>query len=87
MKWIMTPEDREMFNQALIWVLVGFAIVLIASLAFQVGKGGGPMFASVICMLFFAAFVCAILEALGKCPGFLPSLLLAIAGLLGCLPR
>jgi len=42
---------------------------------------------SVTCVLFFSALICGILEALGKCPPWVPSILLAIAGLLSCFPR
>ena len=42
---------------------------------------------TISCVLFFSALVCGILEALGKCPSWVPTILLAIAGLLSCWPR
>jgi hypothetical protein len=42
---------------------------------------------SISCILFFSALIAGILESMGKCPGWVPSILLAIAGLLTCLPR
>jgi hypothetical protein len=41
---------------------------------------------SVVCFVLVAAFICAVAEALGKCPGWVVSILLCIAGLLSCLP-
>lgn len=37
--------------------------------------------------LVVAAFICAIVNALGKCPAWVPLLLLCLAMLLGILPR
>jgi len=41
---------------------------------------------SVVCFVVVAAFICAVAEALGKCPGWVVSILLCIAMLLTCLP-
>ena len=38
-------------------------------------------------LILLAAFVCAIVSALGKCPLWVPVVLLCVAGLLGVLPR
>jgi len=42
---------------------------------------------SVVLLLVVAAFICAVLEAIGRCPGWVPTLLLCVAVLLGVLPR
>jgi hypothetical protein len=41
---------------------------------------------SITCLLWLAGFIGTIVSALGKCPLWVPVLLIAIAGLLGCLP-
>ncbi len=41
---------------------------------------------SIVCILWLAAFVGTIASALGKCPVWVPLVLVCIAGLLGCLP-
>ena len=41
---------------------------------------------SVLLLIYIAAFICTIASALGRCPGWVPVLLLSIAGLLTCLP-
>ena len=41
---------------------------------------------SVLLFVYAAAFIAAVAEALGKCPGWVPTILLCIAGLLTCLP-
>jgi hypothetical protein len=41
---------------------------------------------SIVCILMLAALVAAIVSAIGKCPLWVAVLLLAIAGLLSCLP-
>lgn len=42
---------------------------------------------SVTLLLVVAAFLCAIGTALGKCPAWVPIVLLCVAALLGVLPR
>jgi hypothetical protein len=42
---------------------------------------------SVTFLLVIAAFICAILSALGKCPVWVPIILICVALLLGVLPR
>jgi hypothetical protein len=41
---------------------------------------------TIVCILYLAALIGGIVSALGKCPVWVPVLILAIAGLLGCLP-
>jgi hypothetical protein len=41
---------------------------------------------TIVCILYLAALIGAIVSALGRCPVWVPVLILAIAGLLGCLP-
>jgi hypothetical protein len=41
---------------------------------------------SITCLLWLAAFVATIASAAGRCPLWVPVLLIAIAGLLSCLP-
>ena len=41
---------------------------------------------SVLLLIYVAAFICTIASALGRCPSWVPVLLLSIAGLLTCLP-
>lgn len=41
---------------------------------------------SVLFLLFLAAFICAVASALGKCPAWVATILLCIAGLLQVLP-
>lgn len=41
---------------------------------------------SVLLLIYLAAFVTTVASALGKCPGWVPTLLLCVAGLLTCLP-
>lgn len=41
---------------------------------------------SITCILWFSAFIGTIIAAIGKCPLWVPVLLAAIAGLMGCLP-
>lgn len=41
---------------------------------------------SVVCLLWLSAFVSTIVSAIGKCPIWVPVLLITVAGLLGCLP-
>ena len=42
---------------------------------------------SVTLLLVVAAFICTIANALGKCPAWVPLLLLCVCLLLGVLPR
>lgn len=42
---------------------------------------------SVTLLLLVAAFICAVLDAAGKCPLWVAVILLCIAGLLNVLPR
>jgi hypothetical protein len=39
------------------------------------------------CILAIGSFICAVLEALGKCPSWVPQVLLSVALLLTCWPR
>lgn len=39
---------------------------------------------TVVCLLFITAFITTIVAAIGKCPIFVPVLLICVAGLLGC---
>lgn len=41
---------------------------------------------TIACLLWLSGFVGSIVAAMGKCPLWVPVLLMAIAGLLGCLP-
>ena len=41
---------------------------------------------SVLLLVYVAAFICAIAEACGKCPGWVATILLCVAGLLSVLP-
>jgi len=41
---------------------------------------------SIVCILYLAALIAAIVSAIGRCPLFVPVLLLSIAGLLTCVP-
>jgi hypothetical protein len=42
---------------------------------------------SAACILYLAAFVLCLVSAMGKCPLWVPALLVCVAGLLGCLGR
>lgn len=42
---------------------------------------------SVTCLVWLAAFIAAIVSAIGKCPLWVAVLLCTIAGLLTCLPK
>lgn len=44
-----------------------------------------PMTAA--CLLLLAAFVCALMGAVNKCPWWVPMILTIVAALLGCLPK
>ena len=41
---------------------------------------------TIVCFLWLAAFIGTLVSALGKCPLWVPVLLICIAGLLTCLP-
>lgn len=41
---------------------------------------------SVTCLLWICAFITTIVSAIGKCPIWVPVLLITVAGLLTCLP-
>jgi len=41
---------------------------------------------TITCILWLAAFIGIIVSALGRCPLWVPCLLMSLAGLLGCLP-
>lgn len=42
---------------------------------------------TVTLLLVIAAFICTVAEALGKCPGWIPTMLVVLVLLLGALPR
>ena len=41
---------------------------------------------TIACLLWLSGFVGAILSAMGRCPLWVPVMLVSFAGLLGCLP-
>ena len=41
---------------------------------------------SIVCILWLASLIGIIISALGRCPLWVPTLLMAVAGLLTCLP-
>lgn len=41
---------------------------------------------SIVCILFMASLVATLISAVGRCPLWVPVLLVSIAGLLACLP-
>jgi hypothetical protein len=41
---------------------------------------------TIVCILYLAGLIGAIVSAIGRCPLWVPVLLVSIAGLLNCLP-
>jgi hypothetical protein len=41
---------------------------------------------TIVCLLWLAAFIGTLISAYGKCPLWVPVLLVTIAGLIGCIP-
>jgi hypothetical protein len=41
---------------------------------------------TIVCLLWFAGFIATLIAAIGKCPLWVPVLIMSIAGLLSCLP-
>jgi hypothetical protein len=41
---------------------------------------------SIVCLIWLGAFIATIISAIGRCPLWVPVLLVTVAGLLSCLP-